>query len=174
MKNIILSGIALAAFAFASPALAAPPPSGVVGGVVGDINIGNVHITNSNTMSLSIDDTLTASSGSGFAGSLTVNPNYALGTSSANFNGSGNAWSVAGGITGSLGPISGGLAGSESNSAGNFTASTTNYAAVSGQVMNFGQSEFTRSFTLDVDHSDSFKLNDSWLDGYAVGGFVTF
>jgi hypothetical protein len=183
MNRVILSGSAALALAFtASPALA----QAAIGGIAGDINIDHMTISNSDKLNVSIDNTLTASSGSGFGGTFTVNPNFAAGTNAATFSGSGTAFSIAGDLSVNLGGYDhdknsgwGGnlgtdIAGSYSSSSGSFTATTLNAASITGQVMNFGQSEFTRSFTADYSAKNSFDLNNWNAGGFVVGGFAEF
>jgi hypothetical protein len=178
MKKFILAA-AVAGFAMAAtPALA--DNYGVSGY---DVNVGNVHASAGQSLDVNIDNTLSASSGSGFGGDIKVNGllngNLINGGSIATFSGAGTAWSIAGGLEGyySAYPVfgaDGGVAGSISSSSGGFTATAVNNASVDGQVMNFGQSDYTKSFTFDY-HSDSdFTFNDSntlSISGWATGTF---
>jgi hypothetical protein len=175
MLKALLGGVAASALlALATPAMAngqgggggnnSPSTSFNANGTIGTSQGMTFDATKSVT--IAFDNTISASSGSGFGGDITVGNLGGTGcgcVNVANFSGSGSAGSVVGGFNGETYGGSGGLAGSYSWSEGAFTASTQGFALVEGQVMNYGQSEFTQSLTVDITKTSDLHLDSSEL-----------
>lgn len=177
MKKMLGAAVAAIALLSAGPALA-QSVGGVIGGVAGNANgtthdAGSMTIDNSTDLSIDIDRSLSVSSGSGFGASFDLQ-----GGSTAAFNGTGLAGSLVAGIGGP----DGGAALSLSGNYGDYAATTTGQGKIfDAQVMNFGQGNYTNSFTAsfdashDFDATTSFENNSNWaVSGAAIGGFAGF
>lgn len=158
MKNMFLAIFAMAAMV-ATPSMA---QTGTValGGGYGD-GVGNQSITSNQTVAnnsshnlqIDVEHSISGASGSGFGGAFDVNGLANGGTSMAAFSGSG--------LAGTLVAEGNGVGLSISGNTGNFTASAAGNASVNGDVMNFGQSQFTNSFTFSFDRQRSASFTDS-------------
>ena len=153
MKKVLLGAAAALTMAIAGQA-SAQSAAGVIG--VGNIN-GNLQsgsnasfdTSQSQTVDINIDNTLSAESGSGFVGELTLGD----GASAAQFAMTGLAGSVAGNLGGNAYSLSGNTA--------DLNAAVQGNGSLTGQVVNFGQSQFTNSFTLDYSASSDMNFDSS-------------
>jgi len=174
MKKALYGAISILALAVAGPALAQTSGTATIGGGIGlglggftngAIDTSAVSGTNTQTLSVDITREMSGGSGSGFGGAMNINsiPNgwsYALvggvgaaGTSiSANVDGANN-----GSIT------------STSFNSGLYGGLTGGSAALTMQVMNFGQSsaDFKLASSFDANHTDKFDTTS--LDWTAAG-----
>jgi hypothetical protein len=170
MRKLALIAI-LATASMATPALAQTG--------VGAIGIGNLNgnlatsantsldVVNSTTLDVSIDNTLSAASGSGFVGDLTLG----AGASAAQLHMTG----IAGSLAGSLGNAAYSLSGNDMD----LNGAVQGNGSLTGQVVNFGQSEFTNSFTFDYSRENSFEFSENQAQAANVnfsgqGVFGTF
>jgi hypothetical protein len=143
MKKLLMGAAAALTLAVAGQA-SAQSAGGVIG--AGNVN-GNLQsgastsfdTSQSQSIDINIDNTLSAESGSGFVGNLTLGN----GASAAQFHMDGLAGSVAGQIAGNAYSLSGNTA--------DLNAAVQGNGSLTGQVVNFGQSQFTNSFTLDYE-----------------------
>ncbi|BCA62839.1 hypothetical protein HMP09_2073 [Sphingomonas sp. HMP9] len=174
MKKAIYGAISVLALAAAVPALA--QTSGTVTGGAGigvglggfnngAIDTSTVSGTNGQTLSIDINREMSAGSGSGFGGTMNISSLPA-----------GSSYALVGGVGASGSAISAGV-----DAANNGTITTSSFnsglyggltggsAALSMQVMNFGQSsaDFKLATSFDASHSDQF--NTTSLDWTAAG-----
>lgn len=173
MKNLFMGAAAVLAMAVAGQA-SAQTVTGAVG--IGNVN-GNLQTSASTTfdasdtrsLDINIENTLSAASGSGFVGDLALG----AGASAAQFSMDGLAGSLAGNAGGAAFSLSGNTVDMASAVQGN--------GELSGQVLNFGQSEYTQAFTVDYSADTSFDVSsaqfqsaDVNFNGNAIFGTLGF
>ncbi|MES2450757.1 MAG: hypothetical protein V4610_09330 [Pseudomonadota bacterium] len=186
MRNTTATALALlSALVTASPALAQSSGSANIGGAIGvglggfsdgSVNTASVSGTSANSLNGSINNELSGSSGSGFAGTMDIN-SLPGGTSYAVVGGLGQAGTV---INTSVGPNAVGDISSYSFNSGIYGGLTGGNAALSFQVLNFGQSSadykfnvnFAQNNTLNFD-ANSADWNVAGAAGEALFGFGT-
>ena len=177
MKKAIYGSISVLALALATPALAQTSGTVNVGGGIGaglggftngSLNTLSANGTNTQSISIDVDRNISASSGSGFGGTMDIN-SLPAGSSFAVVGGVGQAVST---ISASVDAENNGSITTSSFNAGLYGGLTTGNAALSMQVMNFGQSsaEFQLTSSFDAGHQDEFQLaSTDWTAAGAAG-----
>lgn len=145
MKNMFGALVAMAAMVAATPAMAdkGGVPNGGNNGVQSSVTTQSYSDYRNRNLQIDIERSVSAASGSGFGGTIDVNGLNINGGSHASFAGFGLAGTFTSGGVGTALSFSGNI--------GEFRADAVGNAAVSGDVMNFGQSQFTDSFTMSFD-----------------------
>lgn len=177
MKKAIYGTISALALAAASPALAQTSGSVNAGAGVG-IGLGgfsngaidtlSANGTNSQTVSVDIDRSMSASSGSGFGGTMNIS-SLPAGSSYAVVGGVGTSGSS---INANVDAANNGSITTTSFNGGLYGGLTGGNAALSMQVMNFGQSsaDFNLTSSFDATHEDTFQLaSTDWTMAGAAG-----
>ncbi|MCH7862631.1 MAG: hypothetical protein IH998_13315 [Proteobacteria bacterium] len=181
MMKIIAIGAAALAVLTAAPALAQSSGSGNIGGGIGvgvggftngGISTDSLSSNSTSGISGSINNELSASSGSGFGGTMNIN-SLPGGTSYAVVGGVGDAGTS---ITSSVSPSGVGSITSNSYNGGVYGGLTHGNAALSMQVMNFGESAGDYKFTANFNASNTTNVNAASIDWNAAGavGLVGF
>ncbi|MFG6283214.1 hypothetical protein DC429_10020 [Arthrobacter sp. TPD3018] len=177
MKKAIYSSLSVLAFAIAVPA-AAQTSGTVTGGAGigigaggftnGAIDTSAVSGTNSQTLSVDVTRNISASSGSGFGGTMNIS-SVPAGSSYAVVGGVGTSGSS---IAANIDAANNGTITTTSFNAGLYGGLTGGSAALNMQVMNFGQStaDFKLVSSFDATHSDQFNLTSTdWTVAGAAG-----
>jgi hypothetical protein len=174
MKKALYGAISILALAIAAPATAQTSGT-VTGGIGAGLGLGGftngaidtsaVNGTNSQTLDIKIDREMSAASGSGFGGSMDIN-SLPAGSSFAVVGGAGTSGTS---INANVDAANNGTITSTSFNAGLYGGLTSGNAALSMQVMNFGQSsaDFKLTTNFNAEHQDEF--NNTTLDWTAAG-----
>lgn len=177
MKKAIYGSISVLVLALATPALGQTSGTVNVGGGIGaglggftngSLNDLSTNGTNSQTISIDVDRDISAASGSGFGGSMNIN-SVPAGSSFAVVGGVGQAGSS---INANVDAQNNGTITTESFNAGLYGGLTTGNAALSMQVVNFGQSsaEFKLTSSFDSAHQDEYQFDSTdWTMAGAAG-----
>ena len=177
MKKIIFTAVSALALAAGGPALAQTSGTvtggagvglGVGGFSNGAIDTSSINGNSNQTLAIDMDRDLSAGSGSGFGGTMNIN-SVPAGSSFAIVGGVGTAGSS---INANVDAANNGAITTTSFNSGLFGGFTAGNAALSMQVMNFGQSsaDFSLTTSLDADYHDNFAAaSTDWTMAGAAG-----
>lgn len=177
MKKALYASISVLALGLAMPATAQTSGTinggagiglGVGGFTNGAIDTSTVNGTNSQTLSIDMNREISAGSGSGFGGTMTIS-SLPLGSSYAVVGGVGSSGTS---IIANVDAANNGQIVSTSFNAGLYGGLTGGSAALNMQVMNFGQSSanFKLTTSFDATHSDTFNAaSTDWTMAGAAG-----
>lgn len=183
MNKALYGAISILALATAAPALAQTSGTVTGGGGVGiglggftngAIDTSAVSGTNNQALGIDITRDISGGSGSGFGGTMNIN-SLPAGSSYAVFGGVGAAGSS---ISANVDLANNGTIDTTSFDGGLYGGLTGGNAALTMQVMNFGQSsaDFKLAVSFDATHADTFSANSlDWTAAGATGvGAFTF